>query len=119
MAVVSGASITGPVGEKPGRFQGDFDAQFSPGQVAGIPFGTDSDGTPVDDHRVPVDLDGAREAALGAVVLEQVGQCLGVPEIIDADDLEFVAAGGQRPERDATNPTKPVDTYLDCHGVDS
>jgi hypothetical protein len=58
---------------------------FSVGRVL---LGGQADALAVDDQGVAVDRDVALEAAVHAVVLEHVGQVVGLEQVVDADDLD-------------------------------
>jgi hypothetical protein len=51
------------------------------------------------------------------IVLQEMGQCLGIREIVDSDDIDV---GTTRLLGTAKNvpadPAEPVDSYPDCHG---
>ena len=59
-------------------------------QLGRVALGGDLDALAVDDHRVAVGADLAREGAVDAVALEQHGIGLGVGEVVDRDQLEVV-----------------------------
>jgi hypothetical protein len=49
------------------------------------------------------------------VVLEEMGQALGVGQIVDADDLDLAVTEGGA-EEDTADATKPVDADSNAHG---
>ena len=67
----------------------------------------------VDDDVVAVDADVGVEAAVDAVVLQEMREHPGVGEVVDRDDFEVVqtllGALGEDAEGDATDAAEPVD----------
>ena len=101
----------GPLGELAGGLDDDVDTEVLPGQLAGVLVGQDLDRPAVDDDRVVGRLNLALEAAEDGVVLEQVGQGLGVGDVVDRHELELgVARGG--PEHVAADASETVDADL-------
>ena len=72
--------------------------------------------TAVDEEGTVGDLDGAAEAAVDGVVLEEVSERLGVGEIVDRDDVEVGAAALEDgAEHEAADAAEPVDANLEDH----
>ena len=61
------------------------------------------------------DGDVAVEVAVDRVVLEHVGQVVGVQKIVDADDLDIREVFGDSAERHAADATETVDAYFNRH----
>ena len=78
------------VGEEAGALQRDVDAQFLVRQLGRIALGGHLDALAVDDHRVALGADLARERPVHAVALEQHGVGLGVGQVIDRDQLQVM-----------------------------
>ena len=57
----------------------------------------------------------AREAAEDRVVLEQVGERLGVGQVVDGDEVEVGPGLVRCPEEVAPDPAEAVDADLRCH----
>jgi hypothetical protein len=68
---------------------------------------------------LPSTADIALEAAVHAVVLEHVGEVVGLEQVVDADDLDAgeVLHGGT--EHHAPDAAEAVDANLDGHGIRS
>ena len=68
----------------------------------------------VHEDGLALDRDFGAQGAVHGIVLEQVGQRLGIGEVIDRHDLDVL--GRQRgPEKDTTDPPEPVDSHSHCH----
>jgi hypothetical protein len=48
-------------------------------------------------------------------MLEQVGQGLGIGEVVDSHDFDVLRLQ-RRPKEHATDPTESVDAYTNAHG---
>jgi hypothetical protein len=91
----------------PGRLDHELGAELSPGQLGRIAFRADRDLHPIHHDRVLRGGHLARVAAVDRVVFQEVGQRLGVGEVVDADDLEVLAA--RRAEHQAPDPPETID----------
>ena len=78
------------VRNRPVDFDHDVGADLAPLQLGRVLHGGQADALAVDDQRVAVDRDVALEAAVHAVVLQHVGQVVGLEQVVDADDLDVV-----------------------------
>ncbi len=86
------------------------------GSVVGSLIGGHLDGAVADADGVALDRDLAGEAAVHAVVAQQMRVGLDRPQIVDADDLDVLApALGDGAQDVAADAAKPVDGYADCH----
>jgi hypothetical protein len=74
----------GLVQEDAGGFDHDVGADLVPLQVGGVLLLRQADLLAVDDQGVAFDADGALEAAVHAVVLQHVGQIVGLQQVVDA-----------------------------------
>ena len=70
----------------------------------------------VDDERVAVDCDVALEAAVHRVVLQHVGQVVGLEQVVDGDDLDVVEVLHGGTEHHAPDAAEAVDANSDGHG---
>ena len=109
-------------GEDAGAFQNDVDAELAPGQLGEVALGQHLDrrqrlaGRGADVERVALELGLAGEAAMHAVVAEQVRVGGGRGEVVDRHHLDVVAAVlGQRAQDVAADPAEAVDGYLRGH----
>src|SRR5262249_14458929 len=94
----------------------DVDAEVLPGQLGGVALGRDLDGAVADADGVALDGDLAGEAAVHAVVAQQMRVGLDRPEIVDADHLDILAARlGDRAQDIAADAAKSVDPDPDGH----
>jgi hypothetical protein len=89
--------------------------------LVGITLREHADAIAVHHHRVTVDAYLARELAVGRVVARQVRVGVGITEIVDRDDLDFLCATALIKCAQHVAPDAPVtvDANLDCHGVNS
>ena len=93
----------------------DLGAKFFPGQVSGVALGKNLDGLAVNGDGVIVVTDLTGETTHDGVVLQEVGQGLGVGEVVDGDDLEVSTLLSEGAEKVAANAAKTVDTNLNGH----
>ena len=97
-------------GEDAGAFQRDVDAELLPRQLRRILDGRHLDRAVADADRVAVDRDLAGEAAVHRIEAQQMRIGLDRPEIVDADDLDVLAAGfGDRAQHVAADAAESVD----------
>ena len=92
-------------------------ADVAPLQVGRIALGGQADLLAVDDHGVAVDGDVAVEIAVHRVVLQHVGQVVGIEQVVDADDFDILEILRDGAERHAADTAETVDTNFDCHAV--
>ena len=102
-------------GEEAGGLQGDLAAEGLPRQVGRVLLGGDRDLLAVDDEGLVGGLDRAVELLVDAVVLQQVGQVLGIGQVVDRDDLELLRLLGQDAEDEAADAAEAIDTDADSH----
>ena len=79
-------------GEKTGGFMDDVHAQFVPGQLCRVPFRQDPNPVVVDQHIIAVYRYRSGKLAMGGVVTGQVGIGLGIPQVVDRNDADFIRA---------------------------
>ena len=86
------------------------------GSWAGSRTCDDLDLVAVDDHHAFAGFDGAGEAAMDAVVLQQVRVGVVVGQIVDRDDLDIVAARFvNSPQHQPADTAKSIDGNLNSH----
>ena len=105
-------------GVEAGALEHDIHADLLPGKIRGVLLGVDLDLLAVDDDGAlfGFDLVGESVSALRAVVLEKMGEHLGIGQVVDGDD--FIARRTEHlPERKTADPTETVDSNSDifCH----
>ena len=86
-----------PFGEAPGALGHHVDPQLAPGQQGQIGRGQDLDGPTLELDGVTVGGHFAGPHAVDAVVLEKMGQSLGVGEVVDRHYLDVQALRRRRP----------------------
>ena len=97
-------------------FHRDVDAEFPMRQRRRILDGRHLDGAAADVDGVAGHLDFVRKPAVHAVEAKQVGVGFDRAEVVDADDLDIVAAGFEYGAQDvAADPSEPVDGDLHGH----
>src|SRR5437762_3797017 len=75
--------------EDPGAFERDIDPELAPRQFRRIALGGDADLAAADIHPIVAARDLAREAAMNAVILQQMRIGRDWPQIVDADHLDL------------------------------
>ena len=103
--------------EEAGGLDDDLGADLAPLELGGILLGGEADGLAVDVHRVALDLDVVVELAVDGIVLQHVGEVLGVEQVVDADDLDVVEVLDGGAEDHAPDAAEPVDANFDGHVV--
>jgi hypothetical protein len=102
--------------EQAGRLEHDVGADFVPLQLRRVALLRQADLLAVDDQRVAFDRDFALEAAVHRVVLEHVGQVVGLEQVVDGNDLDVVLEVLHRcAQHVATDAAEAVDTEFDSH----
>jgi hypothetical protein len=102
------------VGEQSRRLEDDVDAQRFPRKLGRILDGQHLELVLVHRDAVPLRGDVRVEVAEYRVVLQQMGQRVGVRQVIDRHDID--AAVAHRGAHDvAADAAEPVDPHLDCH----
>ena len=79
-------------GENAGAFERHVDAERLVRQLGRILDRGDLDLVAVDDHRIAVDLDRVRKAAVDAVVAQKMRIGFNRTQIVDGDDLDVLPA---------------------------
>ena len=104
------------VGEEAGGLDHHVGAELAPGQVGGVALGEHLDTVAVDDDRVALGFDLPLVAAVGGVVVQEVGQRLRVGDVVDRDPLDVRALGLGGAEDVAADPAETVDPDAYGHG---
>jgi hypothetical protein len=101
------------LGEEAGRLDHDVDTQIAPRQVAGLAIGQHLELLAVhaDDSVAGVYV--IRQLAHHRVVLEQVGESLGVGQVVDGDNLDVLVERVDRSPEVAANSAESV--HSDAH----
>ena len=103
-------------GEDAGAFERDVDAELLPGQLGRVLDGGDLEFLIADGDLVAVDGHFMREAAVHAVIAEQMRVGLDRAEVVDGDDVDVLAAGFvDRAQDVAADAAKSVDGNSDGH----
>ncbi|MPN08061.1 hypothetical protein SDC9_155337 [bioreactor metagenome] len=105
--------------EEAGRLDHQIDAEFAPVQPGRVTFGAEPDAPAIDQQVLAIDDDLAAEAAMHRVVFEQIGEVVGVEQVVDADHLEtgklvFLGDGAQG---HASDTAEAVDCHPYWHGL--
>ncbi|MCY1371374.1 hypothetical protein D9M69_585140 [compost metagenome] len=103
------------VQEQAGGFDDDVCADLVPLQVRGIAFLREADLLAVDHQRVAFDADVTLEAAVHAVVLQHVGQVVGLQQVVDRHDLDVAEVLDGAAQHVAADAAEAVDADLDGH----
>jgi len=101
--------------EQAGGLDHDVGADFVPLQVGGVALLRQADGLAVDDQVGALHRDLALETAVHAVVLEHVGQVVGLEQVVDAHDFDVAEVLHGSAEHHAADAAEAVDTDLDRH----
>lgn len=102
--------------EQAGGLDHHVGADCIPLEVGRIAFLGQADLVAVDDQRVAVDRHIGLEAAMHRVVLQHVGEVIGLEQVIDGHDLDVIGEVlHRRAQHVAADATESVDANLDCH----
>jgi len=101
--------------EQAGGFDHHVSAHFVPLQVGRIALGRQADLLAVHHQGVAFDGDLTLEAAVHAVVLQHVGQVVGLEQVVDADDLDVGEVLHRSAKHHAADAAEAVDANLDSH----
>ena len=107
----------GGLGEEPGRFDDDVDAEVAPRQVRRVALGEDLDVLAADRDAVVGGADLGREPAQDAVVLQQVRHGLLVAEVVRGDEFDVGTRCGEGAEVVAADPAEAVDAHTYGHCI--
>jgi hypothetical protein len=105
----------GAVAEDPGGLHHDPHAHLTPGQRGRVLGRADSDLPPVDEDRLALGLHLGVERAVYGVVLQEMGQGLGVGQVVDRHHFDVRRLQGRAKEHPA-DPSEPVHSDAHCHG---
>jgi hypothetical protein len=107
------------VGEEAGGLDDHVDVVGAPVDVGRVLLGEHLDLVAVDAQPVARGLDRARVAAQGRVVLGQLGQRLGVGQVVDRHELDVGAGRLGGTEHVAADAAETVDTDAYGHGAEN
>jgi hypothetical protein len=100
--------------EQPRRLEHEVDAERLPRQLRGILDREHLELVAVDGDPIPRGLDARLEVSQNRIVFEQVGEGLGVGQVVDGHDVDRLVA--DRGAHDVpADPAEPVDAYFDGH----
>ncbi len=102
-----------PAGEETGRFEHDLGTEFGPGQQRGLALGQDPNVAVADEEVAAFDVDGHGQAALGAVVAQQVRERVRRSQVVDPDHFD-VRTGSQHGAQEVA-PDAPEAVDPDPH----
>ena len=103
-------------GENAGAFHRNVDAEILPGQLCRVALGRDLDRPVSDADRVAFYGYFAGEAAVHAVIAQQVCVRFNRSEVVDGNDFNIFAAGFSNGAQDiAADAAKSVNANTDCH----
>ena len=104
------------VSEAAGRFDDDLRAETAPIDLGGIFDGEDLDLFGADADAVAIGFDVVLEVTEYGVVFEEMGQCLGIGQVIGGNEFYFgiVQTGADNIPPDTA---EAVDSYFDWHLV--
>jgi len=100
-------------GKDAGGFHHDFHAEVFPGQDFRVFFGKDADFAAVDDDAVVGVGNFAVEDLVDAVILKEVGQGLGVREVVDGHHVDIRMVFDDGAQDEASDASKAVNRYID------
>src|SRR5262245_26393651 len=106
------------VGEEPGRLEHHVDAEILPRQLRRILHRQHLELVAVDRDAVLFGFDACVQVSKHRVVLQQVGERMGVGEIVDGDEVNLAIAE-RRPHDVPADAAEPVDSYPDSHRMSS
>lgn len=101
--------------EEAGGLNDDIGTHFAPLEVGGILLGGEANLLAIDDEGGTFHRDVVVEAAVDGVVLQHIGEVVGVEEVVDADDLDVLEVFDRGAEDHAANAAEPVDANFDGH----
>ena len=96
--------------EKAGGLDNDIGANLAPPEVCRIHLGGETDTVAIDNHGVALDGDVSLELPVYGIVLEHVGQILGIQKVIDPHDLDIFEIFHHGTENHAPDTAETVDT---------
>jgi len=101
--------------EEAGAFDDQIGTDVGPGQVGRIALGGQADGLAIDDQVIAVDGHVAIEVTVHGIVLQHVGQVIGVQQVVDADHFDVREILGDGAESHAADAAKTIDTDFQSH----
>src|ERR1019366_5942755 len=100
------------IGEAPGGFDHEVDAEVPPRQFGRVFFREHLDAVAIDVEPIPRYAQCAGEMSVHGIVLEKVRQRRGAGQVVDGNEFDIVVAQHLRGAQDVPpDPAEPVDTY--------
>ncbi|MCY1438287.1 hypothetical protein D9M71_544810 [compost metagenome] len=111
----------GALGEQTGALEHHIDGFGFPWQLRRVADGADGDAVAVDGNALVIGFNRGSEAAVDAVVFEQMGIDRAVAQVVDGDDLQIltVALGIECAKDVAADAAKAIDCDTKGHGATS
>ena len=107
----------GFVQKKAGAFEHNIRANFIPFEGCRVTLLREANFFAVNDQGIALHRNLALEAAMHRVILQHVGQIVGLQQVVDANDFNIAKALNCRAKDVAADATKTIDAYFDCHVV--
>src|SRR4026207_1908998 len=106
-------------GEQARALEDDVHSQRLPRQLRRVALRNDLNVLAVNLHRTSADFHRSPEAAMGSVVLQQMGVGFCTPQVIDGDELQIVLrlALPKSTQDVPADAAEAVDGHLDRHGT--
>jgi hypothetical protein len=104
------------IGEAARAFEHDLHTQILPRKLGRILLGQDLELVAVHADAIRGGADIGLQVAENRVVLEQMGECRRIGEVVDRDDVDIVMRH-RRAQNVATDSTETVDANLDGHAL--
>ncbi len=101
--------------EEASAFDHQISADIGPLQVSRITLGGQANGLAVNHQVIAVNGDITVEVTVYGIVLEHVGQVIGVQQVVDTDHFDVAEIFGDCAECHATDTAKTINTDFDCH----
>jgi len=103
--------------EEPGRFDHHVGADLAPLELGGVLDRGQADLLAIDDEGIAVDGDRALEASMHRIVLQHVGEVIGLEKIVDADDFDVGEIPHRGAKYHASDAPESVDANFDGHAI--
>ena len=105
-------------GESTRRFENDVDFQIPPRKLGRILVREHANLVTIDIDAGPVGGDFACVSPMNRIVLEEMGECFRVGEIVDRNEVDCILAGAvlsRRTKHLPADSSKSIDAYTYCH----
>ena len=98
-------------------FDDDVGADVVPLELGRILDCGQADFPAVDDKRAALDGDGALEASVHGIVLETVGEVVGLEQVVNADHFDVGKIAHRGAKHHAADAAESIDAHFDRHAV--